>query len=332
MAPCSSLPVLFAAAAALCGLAEGADPRSVAAEPVGALKFLGSRAPEQTCFEVLADGVLPPSFEDGLVLPGSSLVRRLTDDRILSMTFNPPTFFAVADMVTQGLVCCHSGSPPELTAGDGSSPVFEAIYVAPFECHQPADPEQTFSLQANIADPQIIQEAVGAAASGMGGTAGGSDFQCGSSNSTDCVQEFCSAEQNGEFLGLCSRCVTEGGSAPLRSRCQRCCTQCPMLTSCFPLPASGIPVPPVFDGSAPTTRISVLVFAPDGRQLMLIPESPVTTSACCFEGAMLPPLPFFPSVDASTESFRDRFASLVVACSSGPVVFVDPAVYNQVLQ
>merc|ERR1712224_632911 len=46
---------------------------------------------------------------------------------------------------------------------------------------------------------------------------------CGNFNSSDCVSEFRNAQDSGSFDGFCSRCSTEQGASPLRSRCSLCC-------------------------------------------------------------------------------------------------------------
>merc|ERR1712060_842662 len=58
-------------------------------------------------------------------------------------------------------------------------------------------------------------------------TATTSTLTCGKYDSSDCISEFANAEASGNLSGVCSRCVSEGGSNPLRLRCSKCCTDCP---------------------------------------------------------------------------------------------------------
>merc|ERR1712060_235557 len=55
-----------------------------------------------------------------------------------------------------------------------------------------------------------------------GGLAETQDLSCGSDNRAD----DCVTEHKHGLEHFCNRCWTEGGSNPLRNRCQWCCTEC----------------------------------------------------------------------------------------------------------
>jgi hypothetical protein len=61
---------------------------------------------------------------------------------------------------------------------------------------------------------------------------------CGSYDSSDCKSEYNNGKNNGNLAHFYSRCRTEGGSQPLRSRCSLCCTgeNAPAATTPTPAP------------------------------------------------------------------------------------------------
>lgn len=257
------------------------------------------------------------------MVPGTTLVERVGDGKVFAMSFGAGTLAPVATDVTVGLVCCHIGGVPVLSAGVGSSPIFAATFTGELECSHPdpRDPSfdnETFPLVANVLDAQILQEVANTAA-----PAALPPLQCGDINSSDCCSEFSNAERNGEFLAVCDRCVAEGGAAPLRSRCQTCCAKCPKVTTCFALPPD-LPVPPALTGMIPTINLSVPISVPDGRLLMFTYTLPVRGSTCCFEGVV----PQLSQTTSFIDSFADRFVASALSCSDGPAAFIDPAVYD----
>lgn len=54
----------------------------------------------------------------------------------------------------------------------------------------------------------------------------GHGMDCPDDNSDDCVSEYQNHKNNGDLNKFCERCLTEGGSQPLRSRCNLCCDVC----------------------------------------------------------------------------------------------------------
>ena len=49
------------------------------------------------------------------------------------------------------------------------------------------------------------------------------EYRCGDEISDDCQTEYNNAQTNGNLEYFYERCATEGGSQPLRTRCQLCC-------------------------------------------------------------------------------------------------------------
>ena len=50
------------------------------------------------------------------------------------------------------------------------------------------------------------------------------EYECGTTDSSDCTSEYENSKNNNNLQSFYDRCSTEGGSEPLRLRCSLCCT------------------------------------------------------------------------------------------------------------